>query len=292
MRFSAAHLLLFFAPVVVHAAPGRCEDLAGVKLPDTSVSTAESIPSGTFTPPYGGPLEKLPAFCRVVGIVKPSPDSYIRFEVWLPAENWNGKYLGVGNGGFAGAIGFGAMGGNLRRGYATAATDTGHDGDGADASWAYQHPEKVIDFGYRGLHLTTGIAKQFVQAFYGKAPQRSYFDACSDGGREALMEVQRFPEDFDGILAGAPANNWTHLLASGVDTSKSLVGNPAGYISSIKLPAITKGVLAACDAQDGVTDGVVNDPLKCHFDPSTLLCKGPESRNCLTPPEIASLKKL
>ena len=184
------------------------------------------------------------------------------------------------------------MGNNVRRGYATAATDTGHEGEAADGSWAYKHPEKVTDFGYRALHLTTVNAKDLTKAFYNKALEHSYFDSCSDGGREALVEVQRFPEDFDGVLAGAPANNWTHLLAGGVDVSRTLYGNPEGYISSVKLPAISAAVRASCDAQDGVKDGILNDPTKCHFDPSVLLCHGPESRTCLTTPQIASLKKV
>jgi hypothetical protein len=285
--------LIFFAylgALPVHAA--TCESLAGAALPHTTITTAQSVAAGPFSPPYGGAIDKLPAFCRVAGVIKPSSDSYIRFEVWLPTSGWNGKFLGVGNGGFAGAIGFGSMGANLKRGYATAGTDTGHEADGEDASWAYRHPQKVIDFGYRALHLTTVNAKSLIHAFYDQALQHSYFDSCSDGGREALMEAQRFPTDFDGILAGAPANFWTHMLAAGVDMSHTFYTNPAGYISSVKFPAIGAAVLAACDAQDGVKDGIINDPSRCHFDPSTLLCKDIETRACLTAPQVASLKKL
>ena len=279
----------------IEALPGlaaTCEGLSATALKDTTITAAESVPAGTFTPPYGNAISKLPAFCRVAGVIKPASDSYIRFEVWLPASGWNGKYLGVGNGGFAGSIGFNSMGANLKRGYATAGTDTGHEGDAEDASWAYHHPEKVIDFGYRALHLTTVNARILAQAFYSHPVQHTYFDSCSDGGREALMEAQRFPADFDGILAGAPANFWTHMLAAGVDISKAIYSDPAGYIPSIKFPAIAAAVLAACDALDGVKDGIVNDPSRCHFDPSTLLCKDVETRACLTAPQIASLKKL
>jgi len=280
----------FLAAVPAHAA--TCESLAGATLPDTNISVAQSVPAGTFTPPYGGAIEKLPAFCRVAGVITPTTDSYIRFEVWLPASDWNGKFLGVGNGGFAGAIGFTSMGGNLKRGYATAGTDTGHEADAEDASWAYHHPQKVIDFGYRALHLTAQNAKSLIQTFYSQVAQHSYFDSCSDGGREALMEAQRFPADFDGILAGAPANFWTHGLASGLDVGRSTYSDPAGYISSVKFPAISAAVLAACDAQDGVKDGIINDPSRCHFDPATLLCTGHDERSCLTAPQVASLKKL
>lgn len=290
MRTLAVSAILAIAALPLGAA--NCSALSGLKLPNTTITAAETAPAGSFNPPYGNAVDKVPAFCRVAGVIKPTTDSDIHFEVWMPASDWNGKYLGVGNGGFAGTIDFNAMAGNLKRGYATAATDTGHQADSVDASWAYKHPEKVIDFGYRGLHETTERAKAIIQAFYGHAAQRSYFDSCSDGGREALMEAQRFPEDFDGILAGAPANYWTHMLASGIDVTKILYGNPPGYISTTRIPAISAATLAACDGEDGVKDGVINDPPHCHFNPSALLCKGTASRNCLTAPQIVSLKKL
>lgn len=284
--------LFAFAAPALPAADTPCESLGSASLPHATL-TAQSVPAGTFNPPYGNPLDRMPAFCRVTGVSKPTSDSYIRFEVWLPATGWNGRYLGAGNGGFAGAIDFGSMARNLRRGYATAGTDTGHEGEATDASWAYKHPEKVVDFGYRGLHETTVVAKSLIQAFYNRAPQHSYFEACSDGGREALMEAQRFPEDFDGILAGAPANNWTNMLGGGIELVQSLYGrNPAAYISATKTPAITAAVRAACDAQDGVKDGIISDPERCHFDPSVLLCKGVESRECLTAPQVTALKAL
>lgn len=290
MRTFAAFAILI--SIALSASAADCNSLSSLKLPDTKITVAESVSAGTFTPPYGNPVEKLPAFCRVAGVIKPTSDSTIQFEVWLPAADWNRKYLGLGNGGFAGQIDFSAMGDTLKRGYATAATDTGHEADGVDASWAYKHPEKVIDFGYRGLHETTAKAKAIIQAFYGHAQQRAYFDSCSDGGREALMEAQRFPEDFDGILAGAPANYWTHLLTAGIDVAQALYGDPAAYISDTKIPAIAAATREACDASDGAKDGVNGDPQRCAFDPSVLLCKGPESRHCLTAPQVAALKKI
>ena len=287
-----ATILLIAAASVIPARAADCAALAKMKLPDT-VITSTQVTVGEFDPPYGRPVDMLPAFCRVAGVIQPSRDSYIRFEVWLPDSGWNGKFLASGNGGFAGSINYGLMAVNLRRSYATAGTDTGHEGDAEDATWAYQHPEKVIDFGYRALHQTALNAKSLIEAFYRKLPQRSYFDSCSNGGREGLVEAQRFPEDFDGILAGAPANFWTHLLTAGIDITKVLYGNdPAGYISSVKLPAIQAAALAACDAHDGVRDGIISDPLRCHFDPSVLLCKGEDSPGCLTASQIASLKKL
>jgi len=289
-RFYAPALL--FTALCASGADNACEALNSLTLPHTSV-TAQSVAAGTFTPPYGGSFDKLPAFCRVAGVLKPSSDSYIRFEVWLPAADWNGRFLGVGNGGFAGVIDYRTMAANLRRGYATAATDTGHEGEATDASWAYKHPEKIVDFGYRALHETVQDAKSFIRAFYSRPADHAYFDSCSDGGREALMEAQRFPEDFDGILAGAPAYDWTRMLSGGLDVLQALYGrDPAAYISSLKVPAIHNAVMAACDAQDGVKDGVVNDPTQCQFDPSVLLCKDVESRDCLTAAQVATLKAL
>lgn len=290
MRIPAAVAIL--CALAFCAKAQNCEALSGLKLPQTKINTAQSVAAGTFTPPYGHAIEKLPAFCRVAGVLTPTSDSYIRFELWMPASGWNEKYLGVGNGGFAGAIDFRGMGDNLRRGYSTAGSDAGHEADSVDATWAYKHPEKVIDFGYRALHETTDTAKAIVKAFYGRPQQHAYFDSCSDGGREALMEAQRFPEDFDGILAGAPANAWTHMLSAGLAVGKALYGNPEAYISSTKIPAIEAATLAACDAQDGVKDGVIADPPKCHFDPAVLLCKGIDSRTCLTAPEIAALRTI
>ena len=288
----AATVLLALAAPGALLADAACDALTAVALPHTTIS-AQSVGAGTFTPPYGSPADQLPAFCRAAGVIRPSSDSYIRFEVWLPTSGWNGRFLAAGNGGFAGAIDYNSLARNLRRGYATAATDTGHEGDGTDATWAFKHPEKIVDFGYRALHETNVNAKSLIQAFYSRPAAHSYFESCSDGGREALMEAQRFPEDFDGILAGAPANYWTHMVAGGLDLVQALYGrDPAAYISSVKIPAINAAVLAACDAQDGIQDGIVNDPTRCHFDPAVLLCKDVESRNCLTAPQVASLKSL
>jgi hypothetical protein len=289
MRLLAALLLTPLLPVA-HAA--SCEQLSAVSIPHTAITTAQVAKAGNFMPDYGAPMADMPAFCRVAGVISPSSDSTIHFEVWMPVEGWNQKFLGAGNGGYAGSIAFNQMGGYLKRGYATAGSDAGHEAEAVDASWAFHHPEKVIDFGYRAVHETAMMSKAVLKAFYDHGPQHSYFDACSDGGREALMEAQRFPDDYDGILAGAPANDWTHLLASGIDVAQSLYGNPASYISAVKLPAITAAVLAACDAQDGVTDGIVNNPEACHFDPGVLLCRGAETRACLTAPQIKALKKL
>ena len=271
---------------------GTCDSLSTFSLPDTKITMAESVAEGAFTPPYGAAIDKIPAFCRIAGVIQPSADSYIRFEVWLPAANWNNKFLGDGNGGFAGTIDYAAMAADLNHGYAVAGTDTGHQGDGVDATWAFKHPEKVADFGYRAIHLTAQNGKSLTRAFYGRAASEAYFESCSNGGRQALMEAQRFPEDYDGILAGAPANNWTHLVSSGLALAQSMTANPAAYISSMKIPAISAATQAACDAEDGVKDGIIGDPARCHFDPAVLLCKGTETQSCLTAPEIDTLKRL
>ena len=251
-RIVLACLLTFASSApVLHA--DSCTAIKDLNLPDTTISTAERVTSGDLEAPgIDKPLHDLPAFCRVRGVLRPTADSEIRFEVWLPENDWNSRFLGVGNGGFAGSIGYQQLAGNLRRGYATAGSDAGHQAQGEDASWAFDHPEKITDFGWRAVHLTTERAKDVVKAYYGKTATKAYFDSCSDGGREALMEAQRFPQDYDGILAGAPANNWTRLLTSGVDVAQETMNDPRAYISSLKLPAIERAALAACDTLDGV----------------------------------------
>ena len=276
--------------VQLHAAD--CAALKQLSLQNTTITLAESVTSGTLTPSGAEPLNKLPALCRVAGVLRPTSDSAIHFEVWMPDRDWNGRLLGTGNGGFAGSIAFRQMGGYLMRGFAVSGSDAGHRAEAGDASWAFGHPEKVKDFGWRAVHLTAETAKQIIQAYYGKPQSKAYFDACSDGGREALMEAQRFPEDYDGILAGAPANYWSHLIGAAVAATQSLTLDPRSYISDVELPAIQKASLAACDALDGVKDGIVADPTRCHFDPEVLLCKGEESPDCLTQPQIDALKSL
>jgi feruloyl esterase len=250
------------------------------------------VPAGLFTPSGGKPIPNLPAFCRVAGVIRPTSDSNIQFEVWMPVSGWNRKFQGVGNGGFAGAINFGAMADALARGYATASTNTGHQGGGTDAGWALGHPQKVIDFGYRAIHETAETAKATIREFYGEGPRRSYFNSCSNGGRQALMEAQRFPGDYDGIIAGAPANFWTHLLSAAVWDMRATLEEPGSYIPAAKLPAIQAAAIAACDTLDNVKDGVLEDPARCQFDPATLLCRGPESDSCLTALQVAALKKI
>ena len=290
----------WFLPCV-HAAEQSCEQLAQLALPNTKNALAQTVAAGTFTPPAAvtpwmaaSPsfYKQLPTFCRVTAEAKPTTDSDIKIEVWMPASGWNGKFRGQGNGGFAGEIDHRSLGLAILQGYASAATDTGHAADGGDATWALGHPEKIIDFAYRAIHEMTLVGKAAVNAFYGDGPKHSYFANCSNGGRQALMEAQRYPADYDGILAGAPANYWTHLLTGALWDAQATTLDPDSYIPSSKIPAIAQAVLAACDAKDGVKDGIVNDPRQCHFDPSTMLCKEGNSDSCLTQPQVTALKKL
>lgn len=283
------------------SAPPPCGKLSQLALSKAKVLSAQTIEAGAFAPPAamspwltGSPelYKSLDAFCRVVMEATPSADSSIKIEVWMPTEGWNGRFRGQGNGGFAGEIDYRRLGLAVQQKYATAATDTGHAAGGTDARWALGHPEKVIDFGYRAIHEMTQIAKIVINAFYGNNAQHSYFDNCSNGGRQALMEAQRFPQDYDGIISGAPANYWTHLLTKALADSQLTTLDPTSYIPASKVPALARAVNAACDAQDGVTDGVVNDPRQCKFDPAALLCKSEETTECLTAPQITALKKL
>jgi hypothetical protein len=283
------------------AATDPCAALSKLQIPSATITQAQLVPAGTFSGPpaaFSGtdltPFYKsLPAFCRVVAEAKPTADSDIKLEVWLPASGWNGKLQGIGNGGFAGLIDYYQIGAAMKKGYASTATDAGHSGSPIDASWALGHPEKVTDFGHRGIHEMTRVAKAVIQNYYGSIPKHSYFAGCSDGGREALMEAQRYPTDYDGILAGAPANYWSALLSTAVIDTQALTVDPASFIPQSKIPTISAAVLAACDELDGVRDGILNDPRQCHFDPASIQCKtGEDSDKCLTAPQAVALKTI
>ncbi len=284
------------------AEAATCDKLAKLSLPNATVTSAEVVAPGSFQPsttlaPWAAQADalyrSLSAFCRVRVTSHPSSDSDIKIEVWMPLEGWNGKLQGRGNGGFAGEIDDFSLAIALHEGYATAGTDTGHAAGGTDARWALGHPEKVTDFGYRAIHEMTQDAKLVVKQFYGKHPlQRAYFASCSNGGRQALMEAQRYPGDYDGIIAGAPANYWTHLVTSAIWQLQATTLDAASYIPPAKLPAIAKAVDAACDTQDGTADGILDEPRKCHFDPSAMLCKAEDSNACLTNAQATALKKI
>jgi hypothetical protein len=288
-----------FATVAAHAnAQASCESLVGLKLANATITSATSVPAG---PPQlggrnGGPSPQtpnLPAYCKVDGVARPSADSHIQFEVWLPLGRWNGKFEQVGNGGLAGALQIPAMMSPLLRGYATATTDDGHQAPNTDATWALGHPEKVTDFAERAVHETSVQSKAIIHAMYGKDPTRSYFVGCSEGGREAMIEAQRYPDDFVGIIAGAPANYWTHLLDTAAWIEQAVHSDPASAIPPAKLPVIQKAAIAACDKLDGVVDGLIANPAVCKFDPATTQCKaGGDEPDCLTAAQVAAVKKL
>ena len=301
MRQLAA--LAFFVSLAAHAqtpSPGACSALKNMHLADTTITQAAQYAAGEFPTPPGAPAnivegaKHLPTLCRIVAEIAPTSDSSIKIELWMPVEHWNGRFRGQGNGGFAGEVPYEAIGLSVIDGYASAGTDTGHTASFIDASWASGHPEKIVDFGYRAIHLMTSRSKELVAAYYGAAAKKSYFAACSDGGREALMEAQRFPADYDGILAGAPAYNWTALVTNGLNNSQAMLATPASYVPASKLAMITSAVKAKCDAKgsalDGVADGILTDPRSCPFRPVELLCKAGDSDSCLTAPQVKSVE--
>jgi feruloyl esterase len=277
------------------AAAQSCEALTSLKLPDTTITMAQTVAAGAFTPPAGGrggggaQFADLPAFCRVAATLKPSPESDIKVEFWLPAAGWNGKFQATGNGGWNGNIDTNALAAGLRRGYATASTDTGHQGGGGP--WM-QNREKLIDYGHRAVHEMTVKGKAITAAFYGNQPRLSYFTGCSAGGRQALVAAQRYPEDFDGIVAGAPALNATGRAVFAMYVAQNLHANEGAFVPASKYPAIHDAVLKACDAHDGVTDRVIENPATCTFDPKVLACTGGDSPTCLTPPQVEATRKM
>jgi hypothetical protein len=283
-----------------HAA-ASCADLAAtLKIANATITTAVEVPAGGFKLPGpggagGGPpmdLSSLPAFCRVAGTLRPTADSDIRFEVWMPLTGWNGKFVGGGNGVWAGSIAYGDMVGPLARGYAVAASDVGHQGSPIDASFLVGHPEKLVDFGHRAVHETTLAAKATVQTFFGRRPQRSLYVSCSTGGRIGLMEAYRYPEDYDAISATAPANPMVPLMVMSLWTGNATMKDAASAVPPPKLQLLHQAALDACDADDGVKDGIIANPPACRFDPGVLQCKGSDAEDCLTAPQVAAVREV
>ncbi len=289
--------IIVLCAAVFCSAAEKCENLSALKLPDTTITSAQVVAAGAFTPstPAGNSsavFKNLPAFCRVTAEIKAAKDSDIKIEVWMPVNGWNGRYRGIGNGGFGGSIGYSQLATAIAVGDAAATTDTGHSGAITDGSWALGHPDRIVDFGYRAIHEMTLKAKALMKAFYGEAQKHSYFAGCSNGGRQALMEAQRYPEDYDGLLAGAPAYNFTHLLVGAIWNSQATLNDAASYIPPAKIPALESAVLAACDSLDGVKDGILNNPEACSFDPASMLCKQGDADNCLTAAQVEAVKKI
>jgi feruloyl esterase len=277
------------------ASGATCESIATLSLSNAKITTSQQVAPGTFIPPgLAGATPpvyaKLPAFCRVTATLQPSADSDIKIEVWLPVSGWNGKFQAVGNGGWNGNIPYGALANAVIAGYAAAGTDTGHVGN--TAAFALGHPEKLIDFGYRAVHEMTVKAKSIVDSFYGSMPTLSLFNGCSQGGRQGVTAAVRYPADFDGIVVGAPAVNFVHLHAGRVALNRSMNLTPASAIPAAKYPLIHQAVLAACDAQDGVADGVLENPGACSFDPKVLQCSAHENATCLSAAQVESAKSM
>lgn len=283
------------------AIDSACANLTKLRLAHTRIDAAVAMKVGDRQPidAFGVPaLPTATPYCRVSLTLTPVAGSEIHSEVWLPVtDNWNGKFAAMGNAGFGGSLGPPrlSMRPAVARGYAVAATDMGHTepgADGKDASWALNQPERIIDFAHRANHVTAVAAKAVIAAYYGQAPRRSYFQGCSDGGREALMAAQRYPDDFDGVVAGAPGAAWTHLMTSFAWSWKVAHRNPASQLKAANLTRIQAAALEACDTVDGVKDGVIEDPRLCRFDPATVLCSKDASEGCLSPEQLAALQGL
>jgi feruloyl esterase len=301
----AIHLLIplvLFGACPSLAGAATCESLASLSLPTSTVNLAETVAAGQFQPPAGpgagrgGPgaakvFATLPAFCRVAATLRPTSDSEIKIEVWMPVSGWNGKFLATGNGGWAGTIGYAALADGVGRGYAAASTDTGHTVN--NGSFIIGHPEKLTDFADRAIHEMTVKGKAIVAAHYASPARFSYFNGCSTGGRQALTAAQRHPDDFNGIIGGAPAIHGSHQTAGQIWIWQATHKDEASFIPQNKYAVLHDAVLAACDALDGVTDGVLEDPTRCRFDPKVVQCKAGEGGpNCLTAPQVEAARKI
>ncbi len=269
-----------------------CDQLASVALPHTTISSAKPVDAGYFSAPGGNPvtLSSLPAFCRVTLSITPAEDSQIGVEVWLPAgPDWNGNLQSVGNGAWAGVISYSGLAAALDAGYAAASTDAGHTGN--NASFIKDHPERFIDFGYRAAHEMTVTAKKIIEAYYGRAAKYSYWNGCSTGGRQAMAEVQHYPNDYDGVIAGAPVFDSSHIQGTQLWFWQVFHKDEDSNIPREKLILLHNAVIKSCDGLDGVKDGVLEDPTRCGFDPFDLLCKSDDAPNCLTRPQAEAAQQ-
>jgi feruloyl esterase len=296
-RLAVAIVLSNLGAAALAASPGAlpaadpCGALSRLTIANVTVAAVSEVPSGTLSPLHanegGVPIDlPVPEFCRVEATAAPTPDSQIGIEVWMPkAGSWNGKLLGVGNGGYSSILDYKAMADGVSRGYVTVGTDGGHRGD--DLRFIIGHPEKIVDWTDRAIHVMTDDAKAILRAYYQRLPERSYFAGCSTGGFQAFSEAQRHPDDYDGIIAGAPGYARQNLSASFM-AAWSLNHDPDGHeiLTRAKLAPLNAAVVAACDGLDGGKDGFISDPRQCRFDPISLLCKGPETDSCLTQAQV------
>ncbi len=288
MRANIHWAILSIIAATAAAGPARaataCKDLKALALRDTTITLAEDVPAGEFKAPGVNQALTVPALCRVAGTVAPA----IKFEVWLPqGAAWNGRLQSVGGGGLAGIISYPAMALAVRDGYASASTDTGHEA--SDSKWLLDR-QRQTDYGYRAIHEMTVNAKAVVTAHYGRAAERAYFNGCSTGGRQGLMEAQRYPEDYDGIVSGAPVSTFTRLHMAQLWTAHATLKTPGSTLTREDLTLVTNAVLAKCDAADGVKDGVLTAPRSCDFKPQVLQCKAGATAGCLAPAKIKALE--
>jgi len=281
------------AMVASPAAATECGELARMALPGGKVTSAALVAPGAFQQPAGpgappgvggGAYRDLPEFCRVQATLTPTSDSDIKVEVWLPSSGWNGKFVGIGNGIWAGQLSYSQLADPLKRGYAVATTDTGHTGNGLTAEWAIGHPEKLVDFGHRAVHEMTVTAKRAIEAFYGRAPSLSLWNSCSTGGRQGLMEAYRYPEDYDAISAMAPANPMTDLMTQSMWAGWQPQREPGAALSVPQLASVHRAAVAQCDKDDGLEDGLIGRPENCRFDPATVAG--------LTVPQIETMRAI
>jgi Tannase and feruloyl esterase len=277
------------------ATPTSCASLTAFAFPNTTINSATEMPGGAYVAPDAWHLAftNLPPYCMVSATISPTSDSSIGVQVWMPMQRYNGRYLGTGNGGYAGGFFQSELADGINRGFATANTDMGATGAaGVNGDALVGHPEKWKDFGWRATHLMTEFSKALIGTFYGTSPAKSYFAGCSTGGQQALMEIQRFPADYDGVLAGAPAFNRTHLHTVLVADYRATHRTPASYIPPAKLDLVNRAVLAQCHGEDGgaASDPFLTDPRDCKFDPATLQCPlGADGPTCLNPDQVAAM---
>jgi Tannase and feruloyl esterase len=286
------------------ASAASCEQLAAADFPHIKIISATSVSAGGLSKipglnpglVRGVDAATLPAFCRVIAQSYPVPGSNIGFEVWLPASGWTGRMIGTGNGALAGTIFYNSMAPLLAEGAVTFGTDTGHieskEPDGSVSIAWTKNPEALIDFGYRSMHESTEGAREIAASFYGKAPSFSYYAGCSTGGRQGIMGAQRYPDDYDGVLIGAPALDWSSQHAAQLFEAQQTLLDSSHFLSKDTLAIVKAAATKKCDALDGTKDGLIADPRMCKFDPGSLQCKSGQTAQCLSTGQVDALRKL
>ncbi len=279
-----------------------CDDLKSLDIGKGRIDKVTLVAAGKYTPPPSpfapppgvgaSPYAGLEEFCEVQATLTPTSDSDIKVVIWLPAKNWNGKFVGIGNGVWAGQLSISQLVEPLSRGYAAATTDTGHTGSGMSGDFAVGHPEKLVDFGHRAVHEMTVTAKKAIKAYYGADATLSLWNSCSTGGRQGVMEAYRYPEDYDVISAMAPANPMSDLMTQSMFAGYFPPRTPENTLTPPVLQMIHRAAVKACDADDGLADGIISRPNACGFDPVTIACKPGESADCLSPGQLETIRNI